>query len=265
MAKDRSSEAHTPNLITDRRKIAEKEAENALKQFDQSMAELQKCIKSGQFKLKPSLLLKLNRTALDGISSFAGNYRPAGVDISGSNHIPLNAEEVPSAVEDMCEYVNDQWDRQTAVHLAAYVLWRLNWIHPFVDGNGRTARAISYLVLCAKLKTRLPGKNTIPEQISENKKPYYEALESADQYQKNKVIDVSALESMLKAQLAKQLIAVHESATGSKLTVDVVMAIEEAGPTNKKGNVVRWIEAHPVVVGTVVTVALALLGIMLSG
>lgn len=264
MAKDRSSEAHTPTLITDRRQIAEKEAENALKQFDQSMAELQKSIKSGQFKLRPSLLLKLNRIALEGLSSFAGNYRPAGVDISGSKHVPINAEEVPGAVEEMCDYVNDQWDRQTAVHLAAYVLWRLNWIHPFVDGNGRTARAVSYLVLCAKLKTRLPGKNTIPEQISENKKPYYEALESADQYQKSKVIDVSALENMLKAQLAKQLIAVHESATGSRLTTDAAVTTEAAGSSAKSASVVRWIEAHPVVIGTVVTIALAIIGMMLS-
>lgn len=264
MAKDRSSEAHTPNLITDRRKIAEKEAENALKQFDQSMAELQKCIKSSQFKLKPSLLLKLNRIALDGINTFAGNYRPSGVDISGSKHIPLNAEEVPGAVEEMCDYVNDQWDRQTAVHLAAYVLWRLNWIHPFVDGNGRTARAVSYLVLCAKLKTRLPGKNTIPEQIAENKKPYYEALESADQHQKNKMIDVTALENMLKAQLAKQLIAVHESATGSRLATGPEVAVEEAGHVTKKRNAVGWVEAHPVVIGTIVTIALAILGWLLS-
>jgi hypothetical protein len=28
--------------------------------------------------------------------------------------------------------------------LAAYGLWRLNWIHPFVEGNGRTARAVCY-------------------------------------------------------------------------------------------------------------------------
>lgn len=259
MAKDRSSEAHTPTLITDRREVAEKEAENALKQFDQSMTELQKSLKSGQFKLRPSLLLKLNRTALEGISSFAGNYRPAGVDISGSKHVPLNADEVPGAVEEMCDYINEQWDRQTAVHLAAYILWRLNWIHPFVDGNGRTARAVSYLVLCAKLKTRLPGKNTIPEQISENKRPYYEALESADKHQKSKIIDVTALENMLKAQLAKQLIAVHDSATGSSLA-NATSAKEKIGKTTGTMKAVSWVESHPVIITTTVTLALAIIG-----
>jgi hypothetical protein len=33
----------------------------------------------------------------------------------------------------------------TAIHLAAYLMWRLNWIHPFADGNGRTARMTSYV------------------------------------------------------------------------------------------------------------------------
>jgi Fic family protein len=267
MAKDRSSEAHVPTLITDRRQIAEKEAENALKQFDQSMIELQKALKSGHFKLKPSLLLKLNRIALDGISSFAGNYRPAGVDISGSKHVPLNSDEVPSAVEEMCEYVNEQWERKTAVHLSSYVLWRLNWIHPFVDGNGRTARAVSYLVLCAKLKTRLPGKNTIPEQIADNKRPYYEALELADEYQKANEINVTALEEMLNAQLAKQLVAVHESATGknftsvNKLDAKVESQIE---PTLNGLGAVQWMEKHPVIVGAIVAIALAMLSLMFA-
>jgi Fic family protein len=267
MAKERSSEAHTPTLITDRRLIAEREAENALRQFDQSMVELQKVVKSGQFKLRPSLILKLNRIALDGLSSFAGNYRPAGVDISGSNHVPPSSEEVPSAVEEMCDYVNTQWDRKTAVHLSAYILWRLNWIHPFVDGNGRTARAISYLVLCSKLRTRLPGKNTIPEQIALNKKPYYDALESADGYQKKGEINVTALEAMLDAQLAKQLLAVHESATGSDfLQVETNKGhVESQERTlDRRAGVVRLIESHPVIVTALVTIIVAIIGLVLA-
>jgi Fic family protein len=52
---------------------------------------------------------------------------------------------VADEVQSLCEYINDNW--QSTVHLAAYVLWKMNWIHPFADGNGRTARAVSYVVL----------------------------------------------------------------------------------------------------------------------
>ena len=63
----------------------------------------------------------------------------------------------------MCDYVNDNFASKTGIHLAAYVMWRLNWIHPFVDGNGRTSSAASYFVLCMRAGNVLPGKKTIPE------------------------------------------------------------------------------------------------------
>jgi hypothetical protein len=65
----------------------------------------------------------------------------------------------------LCEYINENW-KKSAVHLAAYVLWKMNWIHPFADGNGRTARAVSYVVLSIKLDSLLPGT-----QRSRNKSP----------------------------------------------------------------------------------------------
>jgi len=115
-------------------------------------------------------------------------------------------------VEDMCDYVNDHWHQRNALHLAAYVMWRLNWIHPFTDGNGRTSRAISYLVLCIKIGYLLPGKKTIPDQIAEDRTPYYKALEAADEALTRGEIDLTAMEELLSGMLAQQLVAVHEDA-----------------------------------------------------
>jgi Fic family protein len=145
------------------------------------------------------------------ISAYAGNYRPSDIEIGGSKHRPVGAHLVLEEVEALCDYVNENWDK-SAIHLAAYVMWRLNWIHPFTDGNGRTARAISYLVLCVRLGDRLPGRKTIPEQISTDKKPYYEALEKADQSLKGGKLDLGAMERLLESMLAKQLLSVHEAA-----------------------------------------------------
>jgi Fic family protein len=80
----------------------------------------------------------------------------------------------------MCEYVHENWNK-TPVHLASYLMWRMNWIHPFYGGNGRTARAVSYLILCARLGFVLPGTTTIPELIVNNRAPYYSALRKADE------------------------------------------------------------------------------------
>ena len=117
-------------------------------------------------------------------------------------------------IELMCDYVNDHWNDMSAVHLCAYVLWKLNWIHPFSDGNGRTARAVAYVVLSAKLDSLLPGSPTIPEQIAIDKKPYYDALESADFALKEDKIDVSELGKMLEGMLAKQLLSAAKQASG---------------------------------------------------
>jgi Fic family protein len=91
-------------------------------------------------------------------------------------------------------------------------MWRLNWIHPFTDGNGRTSRAVAYFVLCAKVGYRLPGHSTVPEQIAANKAPYYQALEKADQHWKDGRLDLSDLENLLDECLATQLLSAYDDA-----------------------------------------------------
>ena len=118
-------------------------------------------------------------------------------------------------IQSMCEYVNSNWETKSATHLAAYVLWKMNWIHPFADGNGRTARAISYVVLSTKLDGLLPGTPTIPEQIAAGKQPYYNGLELADKaWTATEKVDVSALEGMLNNMLAAQLLSATKEAAG---------------------------------------------------
>lgn len=163
------------------------------------------------FKLRPSHIATLHREALQGISGSAGLWRPSSVGISGSKHTPPEAFEVPERIEELCDYVNERWEEKQPLHLAAYVMWRLNWIHPFTDGNGRTSRAVSYLVLCIRLKMLPPGRMTIPQQIEEQKGPYYRALEAADDEWSNGRIDLTAMKDLLGTMLAKQLHAIYEA------------------------------------------------------
>ncbi len=102
----------------------------------------------------------------------------------------------------MCAYLNDRWTTKSPIRLAAYAMWRLNWIHPFTEGNGRTSRAVSYLVLCLRLRALLPGKFTIPEQIEQNCTQYYKALEAADEALAEGQTDLSAMKDLLASMLA---------------------------------------------------------------
>ena len=214
---ERHSQALEPALVTDPDEIARIEARNGVLQMD-TVTEMIEYFSHPErkFKLRPSQLLTLHRIALDGLSSYAGNWRPAGIEIKGSKHQPIGAHLVPEEIEHLCDYVNDNWDRSSPLHLAAYALWKLNWIHPFTDGNGRTARALSYLLLCIRLSYRLPGRTTIPAQIARDKNPYYKALEAADKEWETKKINLAVLEKLLADLLAEQLASVHDQATGSE-------------------------------------------------
>jgi Fic family protein len=213
---ERHSHALEAELVADPDEKARVEARNGVLQMD-AVTEMIEYYSHPErkFKLRPSQLLHLHRIVLDGLSSYAGNWRPAGIKIEGSRHQPIGAHMVPEEIEHMCDYVNESWGKSTPLHLAAYALWKLNWIHPFTDGNGRTARAFSYLLLCLRLGYRLPGKNTIPDQIARDKNPYYKALEAADSEWKTEKLDLSVLEALLANLLAEQLGSVHDQATGS--------------------------------------------------
>jgi Fic family protein len=211
----RHSVAGEAYLITDETARAEAEAKNGLIQFDLACHMIMDAIDKGaSWKLRTSIILGLHRAALEGISPYAGNFRPADVAIQGSEHVPVDAFRVPELIEDLCDYVNENWAERNAVHLASYVMWRLNWIHPFSDGNGRTSRMVSYLVLSVKLGMLLPGRNTIPDQIVDNRSPYFRALEAADKSAADGLVDLREMETLIERMLAVQLAVVMEAATG---------------------------------------------------
>src|SRR4051794_5416532 len=91
----RDGRALEPNLITDPTARAEAEARNGLRQYDAGINAIQAALEREAFKLRPSLILGLQREALNGISMYAGNYRPGGVEIGGSKHTPPGAHLVP--------------------------------------------------------------------------------------------------------------------------------------------------------------------------
>ena len=212
MSEDRHSRADLVELITDPDEKAQREAENGVRQFKDAIEVIRAHIKGGgKFKLTQGVILRLHQTALDGIHPLAGTYRNSPVYIEKSNHFPPHQTDVPDLVAEMCDYVNDNW-HMPGLYLAAYILWRMNWIHPFADGNGRTARVVSYVVLSIKLDSLLPGPPTIPDLIAADKTPYYKALERADDSWKRKLIAVSDMENMLEGMLAQQLLNATQEA-----------------------------------------------------
>lgn len=192
--------------LTDQ-EIEDLESQNGLKQFDRVVEVIAEATETGAapFRLRPSLFCELQKIAVEGLEPSPGTFRTGHVGIGGSAHEPPPPEDVPRLVEDLCDYVNGNWGAVDAVHLGAYVMWRTNWVHPFVNGNGRTSRAVAYLVFCVKLGYLVPGSPTVPELIVRNKLPYYYALEAADAAELEGRLDVSEMQGLFSDHLRTQL------------------------------------------------------------
>lgn len=103
---------------------------------------LTNCIEIGLMKGPVSfdkyLLWALNHVAVANISQFGGWFRKEPIYVG--DHIPPHFKDVDNWMDRFISTVQENWYVWSPTELAAYGLWRMNWIHPFVEGNGRTAR-----------------------------------------------------------------------------------------------------------------------------
>jgi len=168
---------------------------------------LTNCIEIGLMKgaiaFDKFLLWALNHVAVANISQFGGRFRREPIYVG--NHKPPHFNNVDDWMDRFISTVQENWYIWTPTELAAYGLWRLNWIHPFIEGNGRTARAACYYLLCVRSGALLPGKKIIPERISESRNEYEEALVKADRAWDEGHLDFSAMENYIAGLLFDQL------------------------------------------------------------
>ena len=80
----------------------------------------------------------------------AGKYRDIQVFITGTEYVPPAADEIPALMKEFVAELNEKSKNTHPVLLSAFAHRRLVDIHPFVDGNGRTARLLMNLILVNK-------------------------------------------------------------------------------------------------------------------
>lgn len=181
------------------------EEQNLERQYDLLTNFTQIGLQKGPHAVDKYSLYALNLTAVSGISQMAGRFRQEPIYIRNSQHKPPRFESIPDHIDRMFSFIYENWDETDAYMLAGYALWRLNWIHPFVEGNGRTSRALCYYLLCVKLGALLPGDRIVPERIRDDRDPYYQALNDTDSAWDDGHLNLSPmaayLANLVKAQL----------------------------------------------------------------
>ncbi|MDQ0326434.1 Fic family protein [Rhodopseudomonas julia] len=176
--------------------------QNLLRQYDY----MTNCIEIGLQQgraFDKYMLWVLNHIAVANISAFGGRYREEPIYVG--DHKPPHFKDVGEWMDRFISNVHENWYIWSPTELAAYGLWRLNWIHPFVEGNGRTARAASYYLLCVRAGALLPGRKILPERIREDRRGYENALAAADQAWEKGHLDFTEMEDYLAALVQAQL------------------------------------------------------------
>jgi Fic family protein len=113
--------------LDEKKWIAELEVENGFRQYDLSLDIIKTYLDPERpFALRPSLIQQLQKMAVEGIERYPGQWRTGHAGIEKSAHTPPGAHLVPFLVQELCDYVNDNFHEKTAFHLSAYVMWRLN-------------------------------------------------------------------------------------------------------------------------------------------
>lgn len=179
--------------------------QNLLRQYDLLLNCIEIGLSKGIEAFDKYTLWSLNAAAVANIAQFGGRYREDPIYVG--NHLPPHFKQVPHDMDRFFSMIHENWgvhDEHPTL-LPAFALWRLNWIHPFVEGNGRTARAACYYLICMRLGKLLPGKKIVPERIRENREPYYAALKEADRHWNEGHIDVGMLATYLLDLLKGQL------------------------------------------------------------
>ena len=155
------------------------------------------------------ILNEFHRTATLFLLNRPGQFLTEGVVVSTQDgtviHSPPAHEEMAVHLEKFFIDLKDQWLAQSPQELAGHCLWMINWVHPFKNGNGRTARAFAYAVLSLKLGFILPGEKTVIDLIMDNRDDYQNALKVADNaFEQTGQPDLAPITDFIDRLLAEQ-------------------------------------------------------------
>lgn len=130
--------------------------------------------------------LKAHKELMNGLIQSPGKYRTKGVGIVKGNiveHVAPPAENVPFLMKDLFEYLEDS-EELTLIKSCVFH-YEMEFIHPFIDGNGRMGRLWQTLILMSEYTVFefLPFETL----ISQTQNEYYNSLAMCDKLGKSTI------------------------------------------------------------------------------
>jgi len=98
--------------------------------------------------IKQDDILKVHALLMRGIDDQnAGKYRTGQVRVAGATFMPTPAEKIQMMISELLQTLSQNPDELRPIELAAFFHHKFAYIHPFLDGNGRTARLLMNVIL----------------------------------------------------------------------------------------------------------------------
>jgi len=135
---------------------------------------------------KENDFLNAHKIMMNGLIENPGEYRKQGVGVvkgTKVEHIAPPYQNVPYLMKDLFKYLKD--DSELSLIKSCVFHYEMEFIHPFIDGNGRMGRLWQTLILT----NEYPVFEFIPLEtmISKSQKEYYKALSKSDKKGKSTI------------------------------------------------------------------------------
>ena len=159
-----------------------RDSEKEVLNYNQALQDLNEKLKDGKVKISLELILKIQEQVASGLlsASESGNLRQQPVWVNDpktgqSVFLPPDYRDVKLMVEDLINFVLESKDKIDPLILAGIFHKQMVLIHPFMDGNGRTTR-LATKVLLAQMNLNTFNLFSFENYYNKNITKYFQSV-----------------------------------------------------------------------------------------
>lgn len=159
-----------------------RDSEKEVLNYNQALQDLNKKLEQGEVKLSLDLILKIQKQVTEELlpSFESGHLRKQPVVVNDprtrqTKFLPPDVKDLESLTRDLIEFVNSNRNKVDPLILAGVFHKQMVLIHPFTDGNGRTTR-LSTKVLLAEMGLNTFNLFSFENYYNQNVTRYFEKV-----------------------------------------------------------------------------------------
>lgn len=176
-----------------------RDSEQEVLNYNQALVDLNKKLKSSKAQLSLGLILKIHKQVTQNLlpKYQSGQLRQESIIVSDPKtrkvvFLPPKAKDVEKLIKELIEFVKKSQAKIDSLIIAGIFHKQMVVIHPFMDGNGRTARLVTKFLL-AELGLNTFNLFSFENYYNQNVSRYFKAVgEQGDYYDLRKNINFTA-------------------------------------------------------------------------